>query len=228
MRLRALLEVLICSGFPTQLFVIGVLWAAGLPARRPDGELSLLFVSVLSLADAALLISLVFVFLRAGHERARDVFLGARPVLGEATRGVLLVPVSFLVAIAVMAAVRAAAPWLHDVLVNPFEAIMRTTRERMVLLFVVIVAGGLREEIQRAFILHRFEQWLGGAWVGLVLFSVSFGLGHLAQGSDVAIATASLGAFWGVVYLRRRSVVAPAVAHAGFNASEILGAGIAG
>jgi membrane protease YdiL (CAAX protease family) len=85
----------------------------------------------------------------------------------------------------------------------------------------VIVAGGIREEIQRAFLLHRFEQWLGGGGVGVLVTSVAFGAGHLIQGVDAAIATGLLGAFWGVVYLRRRSIVAPMISHAGFDLLQI-------
>jgi membrane protease YdiL (CAAX protease family) len=130
--------------------------------------------------------------------------------------------VSFLVAVAVIVLLNLAAPWLHNVARNPFEAMLQTPRQQIVLAFVVTVAGGLREEIQRAFVLHRFEKTLGGAAFGLVLWSLAFGVGHLAQGRDVAIATAALGAFWGLIYLRRRSVVSPVIAHAGFNLSEIL------
>jgi membrane protease YdiL (CAAX protease family) len=36
------------------------------------------------------------------------------------------------------------------------------------------------------------------------------------------IATGLLGAIWAVVYLRRRSSVAPIVSHAGFNSLEVL------
>jgi membrane protease YdiL (CAAX protease family) len=36
------------------------------------------------------------------------------------------------------------------------------------------------------------------------------------------ITTALLGAFWAAVYLRRRSVIAPVVSHAGFNTLEVL------
>jgi len=71
-------------------------------------------------------------------------------------------------------------------------------------------------------VLHRFRQYLGGAWLGVVLFSAAFGLGHMVQGSDVAVTTAVLGAYWGVMYLRRGSVMAPMVCHAGFNAAEIF------
>ena len=81
----------------------------------------------------------------------------------------------------------------------------------------------MREELQRAFLLHRFEAWLGGAPVGLVVTSVAFGAGHFdPQGADAAIATGLLGACWGIVYLRRRSAVAPIFSHAGFDLLEIV------
>lgn len=39
---------------------------------------------------------------------------------------------------------------------------------------------------------------------------------------DAAIATGTLGAFWAILYLRRRSSVAPIISHAGFNAIEVF------
>jgi membrane protease YdiL (CAAX protease family) len=86
----------------------------------------------------------------------------------------------------------------------------------------VVLAGGVREELQRAFILRRFEQRLGGIRVGLVLFTIAFGALHLNQGIDVAIAVGSLGLSWGVVYARRWSAVFPIVNHAGFNALQVF------
>ena len=80
----------------------------------------------------------------------------------------------------------------------------------------------MREEVQRAFILTRFERDLGGPVVGLVVTSIAFGAGHALQGWDAALATGLLGAVWGVVYLRRRSAIAPMVSHAGFNSLEIV------
>ena len=91
----------------------------------------------------------------------------------------------------------------------------------LVFALVLIVAGGIREEVQRAFLLRRFERWLGGPRVGLVVTSAAFGAGHFVQGADAAVATAALGAFWGAVYLRRRSVAAPVVSHAGFNVLQV-------
>jgi membrane protease YdiL (CAAX protease family) len=54
------------------------------------------------------------------------------------------------------------------------------------------------------------------------VLSVAFGLGHIVQGWDAVVTTALLGAFWAVLYLRRRSAVAPLVSHAGFNTLEVL------
>jgi membrane protease YdiL (CAAX protease family) len=87
---------------------------------------------------------------------------------------------------------------------------------------VAMVAGGVREEVQRGFILHRFDHYLGGGWVGVVAYSALFGLGHIEQGYDAAVAIAILGAGWGAVYLARRSIIAPMVSHAGFNLAQLV------
>ena len=66
---------------------------------------------------------------------------------------------------------------------------------------MVIVAGGVREELQRAFLLHRFRTDLGQPWMGLLITSLAFGLGHTLQGWDAAVVTGVLGAIWGAMYL---------------------------
>jgi membrane protease YdiL (CAAX protease family) len=128
---------------------------------------------------------------------------------------------ALILGVAVLAGIQRFAPWLHTVEHNPLQDLIRTPRDAAVFAVVVVVAGGIREEIQRAFLLRRFEQWMGGAGVGVVVTSVAFGAGHLVQGADAAIATGLLGAFWSVIYLRRRSAVAPVVSHAGFNLLQL-------
>lgn len=221
-RPTALLEVLLCSGFPTQIAVIGVLQALGLVPQDAQGRLSIVFVMALSLVDALLVVGLVLLFLRAHREQAREVLAGRRPHGREVALGFLLIPGAFILALLVLGAILTVAPWLRNVPRNPFEDLLTSDVNRLLFAVVVIIAGGLREEVQRAFILHRFEQRLGGPLLGLTLFSLVFGLGHLSQGQDVAIATGTLGAFWGATYLWRRSIVAPAVSHAGFNVLEIV------
>jgi membrane protease YdiL (CAAX protease family) len=114
------------------------------------------------------------------------------------------------------------APWLQTVQKSPLEDFMRTPLEATIFLVVVVLAGGVREELQRAFILHRFEQALGGFRVGLAVFSITFGLLHLDQGADVALSIGLLGFFWGLLYVRRRSAVMAMVNHAGFNSLQVI------
>ena len=217
-----MVEVLVCTGFPTQILIIGILHAAGMRPTDGAGALSLPFFASLALIDSALLIGLIFFFLRARGESPRALFLGSRPPSREAAIGVMLIPGVFMFVTLVIGSLRWIAPWLHTVPKNPLGALLDTPYEAVIFAFIVMIAGGLREEIQRAFILHRFEQSLGGARLGLVLFSVLFGLGHIEQGADVAVATGALGMFWGVLYLWRRSSAAPAVSHAGFNLLQVI------
>ena len=92
----------------------------------------------------------------------------------------------------------------------------------LIFAIVVTIAGGVREEVQRGFILHRFSQYLGGAAAGIVVFSLVFGFGHIDQGIDAAIATGLLGAAWGGIYLARRSIIASMTSHAGFNLLQLV------
>lgn len=221
-RLRALFEVLVCSDFPTPLFLAQVLALAGIRPFTPDHRYSATFVVTLSLSDAVLLVGLVIWFLRANGERPRDVLFGDRRPWREAVLGLLLTPLVFLIAIVVLATVQHVAPSLHNVRQNPLEALIRTPTTAVLFALVAVISGGVREEVQRAFILHRFDQHLGGAPLGLVIFSLVFGAGHVIQGWDAAVTTAALGAFWGALYLVRGSIAAPMVSHAGFDLAEII------
>lgn len=221
-RLAAFIEVLLASGLPTQIALIVLLQAAGLSMRTEAGGFSPSFVFTLSLLDAALVVGFVLVFLRSHRESARDVLLGARPPLREAAVGIALLPAVFLAVVLIFAAILLVAPELRNVPRNPLQDLLTNPRDAAIFAVVVMVAGGVREEIQRAFILHRFGQYLGGMPLGLVLHSVIFGLGHIDQGYDAVIATAALGLIWGSIFIARRSVVAPIVSHAGFNLLQLV------
>ena len=221
-RLGAALEVFLCSGFPTQLFLVWVLHGFGVEMLRPDESLLPAAVFAVSLVDTVLIIGLVVMLLRAHHESAREVLIGCRPILREVGLGILLIPVVFFLVALVLGLILYYAPFLRNVPENPLQGLMRNRTEAIVFAFVVIIAGGVREEVQRGFIIHRFDGFLGSGAAGVAVYSVLFGLGHYAQGWDASIATACLGFTWGLVYLRRRSVVAPVVSHAGFNLAQVV------
>ena len=215
-------ELLLCSGYPTQIVLGELLKDLGIPPLRADGSLSATFVFALSLTDTVVLIALASWLLIRNGERPRDVFLGRRSVSEEAVVGVLSVPFVVALVLVLSLAIHAVVPFLRNVPINPLEGMLGTQTGLLAFLFVVIVAGGLREELQRAFLLHRFRHDLGNAWMGLVITSLAFGLGHTLQGWDAAILTGALGATWGVIYLTRGSAVAAIVSHSLFNSGELL------
>ncbi len=228
-RIQAVFEVLLCSSLPTQILIAWILATLGIAPRTADDQLSLTFVLALSLADSALLIALMVVLARTHGDSAWLLWRGHRPVIGEIVRGLLLVPVAILMVGVLLGSIRQFAPWLHNVPENPLEMLATGGPAAAAMFAVVaIVAGGIREELQRAFLLQRFERHLGGASAGVVVLSAAFGLGHVMQGWDAVIATGALGAFWAVLYLRRRSSIAPIISHAGFNSIEVLRVAIGG
>lgn len=219
-RVTALLEVVLCSGLPTQLALSAVLVLAGIVPE--DGQLSVLYVVTLSLLDTMLVTGLILLFLRAHREDPRRIFIGSRPVSGEALAGLPLALMALGLAAVTLTALHEFAPWLRTYEQNPLQELIQTPMDLVLFGIVVVIAGGVREEIQRAFLLTRFEGHLGGAQVGVVVTSLAFGAGHYLQGADAAVATALLGAFWALIYIRRRSVIAPVVSHACFNLLQLV------
>lgn len=218
----ALLQVLLVCGIPTQLVVfVPIAMFSGVPILEGK-QISIEMFALTSLIDTALICILIRVFLGISGENPQDVFVGRRPALREGVLGVAILPVVYTAVALVAFSLRTYVPWTHTVAENPYEAYMRTPVEAAIFAVVVVLAGGVREELQRAFILHRFEQRLGGAWVGLGVFSLFFGALHVTEGVDAAVAVGLLGLFWGIVYIRRRSAILPLVNHAGFDLVQVL------
>ena len=199
-RARAVLEVFLCSGIPTQLLLGQGLALAGVQPFQAGGALDVTWVSILAIGDTVLIAALALLLLRAGGESPRAVFLGWRPAWGEVWFGLALTLPLVLGVAGVLLLAGVLYPPLHNVADNPLAGMLDTRRGAVLFGLVALVGGGLREEVQRAFLLTRFEQHLGGPVVGLVLTSVAFGAGHAIQGWDAALATGLLGAVWGWVY----------------------------
>lgn len=214
------------SGIPTQLFMAAILiYGLQISPFGPEGAaggMSLEFTAMVLLFDTALTALLIRVFLEMSGENSRTVFIGNRPLVGEVLRGFALVPVAFIGVTIITLGLRAIAPWLHNVDESPLLKYMSTPTDAAVFLVVVVLGAGIKEELQRAFILHRFEHYLGGRRVGLAVFSGWFGILHFEQGLDVAASIGLLGLFWGVLYLKRRSAVLSMVNHASFNAAQVV------
>lgn len=223
----AILQVILVCGIPTQILAgVTLALAAGVPVFDGRG-VSFEFVVLTSLVDTAMVALLIRLFLILSGESSASVFVGTKPIGGEVLRGLALLPVVFAGVTAVVVTLRTVAPWTHNVAKSPFESYLHSPLEAGIFFMVAVLAGGVREELQRGFILHRFEQRLGGIKVGLVLFTLMFGSLHADQGIDVATAVGLLGLFWGIVYMKRRSVVLSMVNHASFNGAQVIQAFLA-
>jgi hypothetical protein len=128
-RAGAFLEVLLCSGVPTQLLIGQVLalggWSpftgAGVPQAGP--------LFALALIDTLVLLALIAALQRARGETMGGLLLGGRLIRREAWFGVVLVPALFLAVGVTVLTLRQLFPWLHNVPANPFEQLMRTPRD---------------------------------------------------------------------------------------------------
>jgi membrane protease YdiL (CAAX protease family) len=189
---------------------------------EPGGRLSAPFVFALATVDTVLLLSIIVACILRRGESPRRIFFGDVPPAREAIAGVLSVPFVIALVVVLMLLIQLIAPSLRNVPDNPLEALLGDQGSIWMFLFVVIVAGGIREELQRAFLLHRFKVHLGQPWLGLLITSISFGLGHTLQGYDASLITGSLGALWGAMYLTRGSALAPIVSHSLFNAGQLV------
>jgi membrane protease YdiL (CAAX protease family) len=230
----AAIQVVIVSGILVTQLVIAVVMVLllNVPIYDESGAISLQFFATLSLFDTALVALLIRVFLILSGEESRDVFLGRRKIWSELWRGLALVPVVLIGVMAIVLGLRTVAPWLHTVKESPLEGFMRTPLDATIFFIVVVLAGGVREELQRTFFLHRYRQVLGsfrvtarayriGTVAGLAGYSLLFGALHFDQGFDVAIAVGSLGLLWGILYLKRGSAVMQMTNHACFNAAQV-------
>ena len=88
--------------------------------------------------------------------------------------------VFLMVGLVLIGLTRAARPSQRDG--NPIEQLAAgRSGARRCSGFIAVLAGGVREELQRAFLLRRFEQHLGGP-VGVLVLSIAFGLGTIRKG----------------------------------------------
>src|SRR5258708_8742356 len=98
-RAAAALEVILCSGFPTQIVIITILSTFGMKARLVGGQLSPSFVFTMTLLDTFLLVALVIFFMRAHRASVREQLVGSRSPRRAVLFRLALIPPSFFVVI---------------------------------------------------------------------------------------------------------------------------------
>ena len=239
-KMVAWLEIFLLCGFVTQTMSEGILFAAGV---QPEDPLRALFN--FATVDALLVILLVAALQwRRGGVVAP---FGLHPTDWRKEFGIgTLVGLGLFLVVAIGSGLflRSMCPSVPAS--RNLAWMMDGSDDLFLLLGLGIVGGGLREEVQRAFILRRFEvvfrsrsgqggasqteQSTGGAsgtvvspnagsWVGLTLWSVLFGLSHSFQGLDAAITAVVAGLCLGGIFLWRQSLWTPMLSHTVANSA---------
>ena len=149
-----MVEVLLCSDYPTQLLIATGLAQAGILPLDAAGRLSSRFVYLVSAIDTVVLLGLIFLFLRASGDRPRDVFFRKGDPIRELSVGLALVPLVFAGVLMLQVGIYLVVPFLRNVPQNPFQSLLGSPLQIAAFILLVLVAGGVREELQRAFLLH--------------------------------------------------------------------------
>jgi len=220
-RFQALFEVLLVSGLISSIlaalpfsFLLGK--NAGLLLR------DVRFLSMFLLLESGITFLLLKVVLKAHGETLRGLGWRWDRWRFNLGLGLALVPLLFLINAAVSLVFRVYLPQYYTER-NPLMEIIHTPQQLALFIFAALIAGGFKEELQRAFILNKFRRFLGGAAAGLILWSLAFGAGHYVQGVQGVFLASVYGLLFGIVYLMSGSLVAPIVAHGAYDTLALLG-----
>jgi uncharacterized protein len=219
-RLQAAIEILLISGLVSGLFA--ALFLSLLRVRNTD--LLLKNVNVLSLyllLESAITFLILAALLKLNRESIGSLGMRWKSWKRNVALGLALVPFLFMINGIVAFLFKVYLPRFYADH-NPLVENIHTPQQLALLIFSALVAGGIKEEMQRAFILNRFRGYLGGAWIGLFLWSLAFGAGHYVQGGQGIVIASLYGFLFGVIYLLSGSLVAPIAAHAAYDTLAIL------
>jgi CAAX protease family protein len=89
----------------------------------------------------------------------------------------------------------------------------RSAAELLLAVVLVAVVALAEETIFRGYLMLRFQAVLRGSARAVLLSSVIFSLGHGYEGSVGLVTVGVMGAVFAIIYLWRRSLVAPIVMH---------------
>jgi membrane protease YdiL (CAAX protease family) len=219
-RLQALFEVFLLSGIVSAFLALALFSLRQQTIRQLYKSAPLL--TGFLLLESLFALGFLRLILKSHHETLQDLWLEWSEWKVNIFVGIAMVPVLFAVNELIAYFFLLYLPKYVSG-PNPLLEIVHTPMDLALFLISAIIAGGIKEELQRAFILNRFRNHLGGAKVGMVLWSIVFGAGHYMQGFQAVVTAGLFGFIFGIVYLVRRNLIAAIVAHGLYDISVLLG-----
>jgi membrane protease YdiL (CAAX protease family) len=190
-------------------------------------ELSSRHLVVAAAVRGALIVALLLLLLRADGQSVATLGLARKDALREVlaatwmTLGVFAVQI--VVAIPVGLIGMATGILKHEN-AQRTETVGLIARQGSIPEFALaaVVAAAFEEIAFRGFLVPRMRRLVGSWGLAVVLVSVVFGAGHFYEGTLAIIQTAFIGAYFAVMLLARRRLLAPILAHAAFDTIMLL------
>jgi CAAX protease family protein len=177
-----------------------------------QGGLSFVLAAVATIFRDLGLVSLILFFLRRNGENVERVGWSLRRAGREAALGVaLFVPFVFGATLLERGLLRVGLSRPATPLPSFLQA--RSAAELLLAVVLVAVVALAEETIFRGYLMLRFQAVLRGSARAVLLSSVIFSLGHGYEGSVGLVTVGVMGAVFAIIYLWRRSLVAPIVMH---------------
>jgi membrane protease YdiL (CAAX protease family) len=219
-RVQAIFEVLLLSGVLSSILAGIILYfLSGKAAANPLHNAQ--FFSLFILVESGIALLLLAAILRFHRETLRSLGLHSSRWKRYLILGLSLVPFLFFINAIMAVCFKLYLPQYY-IDKNPLTDLIHTPQQLILLIFSALIAGGIKEELQRAFIITRFRIHLGGAGFGLVLWSIAFGLGHYIQGVQGILVATVYGFVFGIIYILSGSLIAPIVAHGAYDTFVLL------
>ena len=219
-RVQAAFEVFLLSGLISSLLA-GLLLYAFLGKRGANPLSSAGVFSIFLLLESGIAFLFLATILKYHRQTINNLGLQWDQWRFHLLIGLALVPFLFLINAAVAIFVKLYFPQFF-IEKNPLTDLIHTPQQLVLIIFSALVAGGIKEELQRAFIITRFRDHLGGAGLGLVVWSICFGVGHYVQGVQGVVIATIYGLIFGIIYLLSRSLIAPIIAHGVYDSIALL------
>jgi len=166
------------------------------------------------------LVSLIFYFVWRNGEPLHSIGLTRHALPKEVLWGLaLFIPIMYgtnLLSSALQSAGFSAPAKLPSFLVAKGHAGL------MLAVVLVIVVAFVEETIFRGYLIRRFNSVSRQPWLAVVLSAVIFSIGHGYEGMAGVISIFALGVVLAVIYLWRKSLIAPMTIHFCIDFSSIV------
>ena len=109
-----------------------------------------------------------------------------------------------------------------NILKNPLLQNIKNFKDLIILAIGGAIGGAFREELQRSFVLQRFDVIFKLPYTGLIIWSTYFALGHINQGVFAIFIVGIIGLGLGFIYLKYKNFDINFFTHLFFNFFSIF------